>query len=137
MRWLNRFMLSASVSAAVLVAGCASTSSPEQLAVAYRQIFNGALQTIHQLHEQGKLSVPVERELLPAILAGSAALDQMDSDAASGNQAGFDVAAAAAQAALSQLQAAAHPATQPSTAPAAAPAAGASASTTPMQSSGG
>lgn len=71
-------------------------------------MFNSALQSIHALHEQGKLSADDERKLLPVILAGSAALDQMDADAAADNQSGLDAATAAAQSALAQIQSVAH-----------------------------
>ena len=118
MRRLNKFLCRAALAGAAIVSGCAAANSPSQLAIAYRQMFNAALQSIHQLHAQGKLGAAQERVLLPAILAGSTALDRLDADAAAGDQADFDLDLAAARAALQQLQSAALPATAPSTAPA-------------------
>ncbi len=92
------------VLAVALVAGCAAT--PAQLAMDYRRSFNSALQTLHDLHLQGKVSSTTEQQLLPLIQAGSAALDQMDADAASGDQAGYEAALTALQAAIAQLNAA-------------------------------
>lgn len=99
------FRFGGGILALALLAGCATT--PTQQAMDDRRAFNGALETLHQLHQQGQVSSKNEQALLPVIAAGSAALDQMDADAAAGNQAGFDVALTALQAALAQLNAAA------------------------------
>jgi hypothetical protein len=111
---------------ACMLSGCAATATPAQQALESRRIFNTALETIHTLHGSGQISAEQERQLLPAINAASAALDQMDADALAGNSAGFDVAAAAMNAAVSQLNAAiiqsqqtTRPATAPSTRPSA------------------
>ena len=84
--------------------GCAAT--PAQTAVQDRQAFNAMLETIHQLHVQGVLGTDRERQLLPAVQAGAAALQQMDADVAAGNQADFASARAALLAATAQLSAA-------------------------------
>jgi hypothetical protein len=88
---------------ACAASGCATATPPAQQALQSRRIFNAALETIHGLHAAGKISAQQERQLLPVIVAASAALDRMDLDALSGNPAGFDVAARALDAALSEL----------------------------------
>lgn len=90
------------------VTGCAQT--PTQTALDYRRVFNGALETIHSLHVQGKLSAQQEQQLLPAITAASSALDQMDVQAAAGNQSAFDSALSAFQGANAQISAVTVPA---------------------------
>jgi hypothetical protein len=84
-----------------VVAGCTPTAM--QSTMACRQAFNGTLETIHTLHVQGKLSAKQEQQLLPAILAASSALDQMDSQAAAGNQTAYESALTSFQAANAQL----------------------------------
>lgn len=83
--------------------GCTTSATPAQQALQSRRVFNAALETIHGLHVAGKISGQQERELLPAILAASAALDRMDADALAADPAGFDVASTALGAALSEL----------------------------------
>lgn len=83
--------------------GCTAATPPAQQALQSRRIFNTALETIHGLHVAGKISARQERQLLPVIVAASAALDRMDAYALSGNSAGFDAAVTALDAALSEL----------------------------------
>jgi hypothetical protein len=83
--------------------GCTTATPPAQQALQSRRIFNAALETIHGLHTAGKISARQERQLLPVIVAASAALDRMDAYALSGDPAGFDVAVTAVNAALSEL----------------------------------
>lgn len=83
--------------------GCATATPPAQQSLQSRRIFNAALETIHGLHAAGKISAQQERQLLPVIVAASAALDRMDAYALAGDSAGFDVAVTAVNAALSEL----------------------------------
>lgn len=100
----NRISLASTVIVMVgLATGCAQT--PTQTAMDYRRAFNGALETIHSLHVQGKLTAQQEQQLLPAITAASSALDQMDAQAAAGNQSAFNSAVSAFQAANTQISA--------------------------------
>jgi hypothetical protein len=100
---------------ACMLSGCAATATPAQQALESRRVFNTTLETIHTLHEAGTVSSQQERDLLPVIQAASAALDQMDADALNGNAAGFDVAVAALNAALSQMNVTITQAKQPAT----------------------